>query len=1113
MTPRSSASLRRQLLREYAALRRALLARHVLRAFAACAVAIAVAVLAGVLWPGGTGFATTRLALLVLAALASLGFALARLRAELPRFEPWLQSLETRLPELRSWLRNALDMEAAPASHTSESLAGALRDEASRRLAAAPIAAGRPRVHAARPLSAATAALAVFVALAALAPSPALRAWRTLWNPSLAAPPVTLVVEPGSVTVSPGATLAVRASVGGSASAPRLTGDGANPAPQLESVERGVHRWRFDLPPVTRARRYAVRVLAARSPEYRIGLAGEPQPVSFSFEYRAPGYARLPAQSGASTRGDIAALRGSVAAIEVTFDRDIEALVATLPGGRAQAWSAVTPRRWRGKVGVERDGEWSLRAEAATGAGTSRWRVSVLPDAPPVITVALPAGDQDLPPGSRIPYDVFVQDDLGLSDLRLQFRKEAAQPWRDVPLSAFPGEPREARVSAAWDAAALALLPGESGTFRFVVRDNDRLGGPASATSPEFRLRFPSMAELYQNLDRRQDDVQQSLGRVADQARELQRTLDQLQRQQPRPGAANAPRYERTEEMRKALERQQALSEKVAKAAEDVSQNSADAAERQAFSQQLQDKLHEMSELMKQIQSSEFRDAAQRMREALERMDRTNMEQQLPRLREANRDLLKSLERNLALLRQLRDEERMEALAKRADELKQQQDAMNREHQALARPESPKKNEGRSPQPSKAELAQRQREAAARSEQLAKETREAAQQTAAEQARKDLQAAADQLDQQAAQQQEQAAQQSESGQSAKASQSGAEASESLQQAADRMRSGTEAAQQERDARQLAAVRRSAQDLVSLGQEASRNISSGESPGEQADQQTDLSEGVARVADSLATLANETPLLPPQVQESLGRAREQLSRSGRELAQGNQAGGKQQGRSATASLRDAVNALRQGESSMCKKPGGKKPGQGDGETPSPGGRLGKLSSQQGQLNERSTELARRLSQAMRLSSGDQAEMRRLADEQARLRAELEDIQRQDESRHQLLGRLDQARRDMQQVEEELRQGTPGADLEERQVNILSRLLDAQRSLNRRDFDPQRESRAGADVTRPAPAPLPASLLRENDRLRLDLMKADEDRYPAQYRALIERYLQRLNGTPR
>ncbi len=62
-----------------------------------------------------------------------------------------------------------------------------------------------------------------------------------------------------------------------------------------------------------------------QSPEYTIAMAGEPQPLSFTFEYRAPAYARLPVQRGASTRGDVAALAGSEAHVEVTFDRDLPA--------------------------------------------------------------------------------------------------------------------------------------------------------------------------------------------------------------------------------------------------------------------------------------------------------------------------------------------------------------------------------------------------------------------------------------------------------------------------------------------------------------------------------------------------------------------------------------------------------------------------------------------------------------------------------------------------------------------------------------------------------------------------------------------------------------------
>src|SRR5262249_33161725 len=167
--------------------------------------------------------------------------------------------------------------------------------------------------------------------------------------------------------VVPGASLAVRARIEGSALAPRLLGNGPTPPAMLESTAEGVRRWRFDLPPVTRPRDYGVRVAALASPRYHISLVGAPRAVSFSSAITPPAYARLPVQMVSGPRGDLSALAGSRAMVEVMFDRDLESLTASVNGGAAVAWSALTPRRWRGAVLLSGDGGWELRARAATG--------------------------------------------------------------------------------------------------------------------------------------------------------------------------------------------------------------------------------------------------------------------------------------------------------------------------------------------------------------------------------------------------------------------------------------------------------------------------------------------------------------------------------------------------------------------------------------------------------------------------------------------------------------------------------------------------------------------------------------------------------------------------
>jgi len=1125
-----SPALHPRLVDAYARVRRALIGRHVLRATAASLVLLAFCVTAGLALPRDPVTSGMRLLLFGLGTLVALLLASFALWRDTPRWDAWLESLEGRFPELRSFLRNAIDLERAErgavahgaaaqgsnaAAHTSADLAGAVLDEAGRRLAGSPLGDTVPKLTARGPVAAMLAATLSLLAATVLSPAATRAAWSTMWNPASAAPPMTLVVDPGSITVVPGASVSVRARIEGSTLAPRLLGNGPTPPAVLESASGGGHRWRFDLPPVTRPRDYSVRVAALASPTYHIALTGAPRAVSFSSAITSPAYARLPVQVQSGTRGDLSALAGSRAAVEITFDRDLESLSASINDRPAVSWSQVTPRRWHGTLALNGDGAWAITARAATGEATFRYKLSVLPDAPPVLTVATPTGDLDLPAGQLVPYDAIIQDDLGVSELKLEWRKSASDPWHEESLARFADEPREARAAARWDASALSLLPGESGVFRFVAFDNARPGPRGRATSSEFRLRFPTLSDLYASIEEHQESVSKALEKAAEQTREVQKSLEKLQRQPQNSAAKQSPSFERSEEMKKAAERQQQVAQQVNDAANEMRESLEQAAERQAFQEQLQQKLKEMSEILKDIQSQEFKDALKRMEEALQKMDRRAMEETLPQLQEHNKDMMQQLQRSLELLKQLREEEQMEALARRADDLKSRQDELNREHGEQAedqnkpdtQPKAGQDSQPKSGEPSREAVTEHQKQAAQDTRELAKDAKDASEKSDQADAKDRLEEAAKELEKQAAEQQEKAGEQSEQGDSKGAQSSGEKASESLGKASDAMRATAQKQQQEQDQRNLAAVRRASQDLVSLSRAAQQNLDTKQSPNEAADSQTDLSEGVARVADSLATLSQQTPFLSNKVNAALGRAMQGLQQSGREMAQGGRERGEKSGRSASSSLNEAVMDLRATEASMCKQPGAGTGGQTASE------KLGQMGKKQAQLNQQSREIARKLSQQMTMTQGDAAEMRRLADEQRRIREQLEEVRRDEEAKQSLLGRLDDAQKKMDEAEESIRQGNVGDDLEQKQTAILSRLLDAQRSIHRRDFDPEREARRGDDVAHASPAPLPKDLFRENDRLRQDLLKADADRVPSHYRTLIEAYLRALNGAPK
>ncbi len=1114
MTPRdSSQPLRSALERLHADHVRARALAASVRAAAGVAGLVTLALLLGPWLVRGEAAAWVRLSIVALGILAALGWAVRRFRASVPRFDALLEDLEHRFPDLRSWLRNALDFERTPPAHVSGELAQAVSAETARRLAGVPIATTVPGVRPGRPLAALLGALAAVVVMMVAAPQRALDSWASLLDPGRAAPPVRLEVEPGSVRVTPGAALTVRARVWGTTRRPQLERPGE---PALAAAAEGVgdggaRLWRFDLAQLTREQTYRVRAARALSPAYRIALAGEPSAVSFEIEYHPPAYAHLPVERGAATRGDLSALRGTRARIVATFDRDLAGVEARLPGGGGAAWTEVTPRRWSGEVPILGDGEYQLTARAGSGTARMSYRMTALPDAPPVLVVQRPTGDTDLPAGQQVPLEILAQDDLGLAHLSLQYKKDADAPWQVKPLAEFAARPREAAVRTAWDASSLGLLPGQTATFRFELVDDDAIA-PGRTLSQTFQLRFPGLSELYDSIDHQQSDVHQALEKAADQAKEVQKSLDQMARQQQAQAmqpSSNA--FEKSEQMKSSLQQQQDLSHKIDQASQDLRQTIEQAAERQAFNEDLMRKLHEMSDLVQQVQSAQFREALKKMQDALDKMDPQAMQQNLPEWQKQNRDMMAQLQRTIDLLKQLRQEEQLDALAQRAQDLKAQQDALNQQHGQSAKPQSAKPQDGaksstpKTPDPQK--LAEQQSEAAKKSDQLGQDAKQLGQQSPSQQDQQQLDQASHELQDGAAPQQKQAAESAQQHQGQQAQQHGQQASESLQQAADQLKQMAQSAQSRRQQLDLASVRRAAKDLVSLQREAESNLANPAPNAERGDRQSDLSDGVARVADSLFVLAHTQPFITPRLSESLGRAIQSLSESGRQLTTGNPARGEQQGHDGSTALNQAILELRLSESRMCNNPNNSGNGQKSGGKA--GEMLSQMGEQQSQINQETRDVAQRLSQQMRLSAGDQAELRRLADAQHRLSEQLDQIQKDEELKKQLLGRLDQAQSEMKQVEEELSRGNTDGELQQQQQRILSRLLDAQRSVNRRDFDPQRESRPGQDVARASAPEIPADLMRETDRLRLDLLKAESDRYPAQYRAYIEAYLRSLN----
>jgi hypothetical protein len=141
------------------------------------------------------------------------------------------------------------------------------------------------------------------------------------------------------------------------------------------------------------------------------------------------------------------------------------------------------------------------------------------------------------------------------------------------------------------------------------------------------------------------------------------------------------------------------------------------------------------------------------------------------------------------------------------------------------------------------------------------------------------------------------------------------------------------------------------------------------------------------------------------------------------------------------------------------------------------------------------------------------MAQLAAQQDMIRQGLEELTQDLGDAEDLLGDMDNLAKDMAGVGEDLQNHTVDPRVVERQQQILSRLLDAQRSIRQQEMSPDRESRSATLAARQSPPPLPDDLLQRQRTLEEDVLRGANDHYPSQYRKLVEEYFRALSREDR
>jgi hypothetical protein len=854
-----------------------------------------------------------------------------------------------------------------------------------------------------------------------------------------------------------------------------------------------------------------------RSPEGYVQVLERPILRSLRGEIRPPAYTRLQPSAFDERTTEIAAVYGSQILLQVESNKPLAAaqvLFLRTEGERTDTLRyrlQVNGAKAMGSFRLNSSGVYSvLLTDSAgyTNADPLRYRVIALEDAPPSIRLLEPATDAQLGEQALLPIRVEISDDHGFSRLLLHYRLVYSryvppqERFQSVPVPFLPDAPVQ-EVPYIWDLTRVGISPEDRYEFFLEVWDNDAVRGPKAARTPIRSVQLPGIEQIVRDAEREQNLATEELREALRQLDELRRRSEELQRRTPTPSVRQGqPAWEQQQQLRQLEQQQQALQQRLEQIQQRLEQMTERLERAQAISPETLQKYRELQQLLRQLNSPELQRALERLQQALQQMSPEQWRQALQNFRFNEQEFRAALERTLSILRRLQAEQKLDAFRQRLQQLAQQQEQLT-ERSGQARQEAEQENLARQQEALHAEWRELQQEWSQLEQLLQQALRQELSAEALAQASQAMQSP------QLGQELQQAASQLRQGQSGAAQQLQRRAHGRMQQAA----AAVEQLWQQLQTQLSRAVQRQLQkallDALELSQQQEQLRTRTEQMpvgsqrlAELARQQEGLRSALAAVTERVSEVGQKSLVISPQLLRELGLALRAMGTAMTQLAERMPApatSAQQQAMEAlnraVLQMQDALSTM-QGGSSACPNPGMSAGGAGFLE------RLQQLALQQQGIAQGLQELLQG-----RLTMEQQAQLARLAMQQAQVQQALQELaQQQPPQGTRLLGDLRRIAEEMRELVQELRSGQLSMETLRRQHRILSRMLDALRSVYERDYEPERESRPGQDIVRPSPPGLrPEQLHLHPVQQRLQQL---QNAYSPDYQRLIQRYFELL-----
>jgi len=787
-----------------------------------------------------------------------------------------------------------------------------------------------------------------------------------------------------------------------------------------------------------------------------------------------------------------------------------------------------------------------LKNKQTAAAPSYKYNVQVIPDQFPVIQVQ---EFKDTVTGRQIVLTGTAGDDYGISRLNFHYSisDEGGHSYGDKVFPLPGGGGSLVPFHQYFDLQVLNLQPGQKVSYFIEAWDNDGIHGPKSARSQIMSYSMFTPKQLDSSMNANEKQINAGLSSSAQQSQQIQKDLKEVQDKMLQSTEMSFEQQQNMKELAEKQEQLQAQMEATKKRLEEQKRES----QQKPYSEDVKEKQEEIAKQLDNLMNNELKEQMKKLQELMSKLNKEDAQKTLEQMQEQNKLFNMDMERMKELLKQLEAQMRMEDLANKAEklatqqlDLKKQTDTHKKESEAL----------GKDQQDLKKDLDKTMNEDMKELQKLSKDMQKPT----------DVQKPADK-GKEAQNAMEKSKEALDQKSDSKSSEAQDKAAKNLQDMAASLRAMAGGMNMEQIKIDIRATRQLLTNLIRLSfdQEKLMNGVRTTSPASQIylanqSEQARLYQASHMIRDSLFTLSKRIFKLAPSINKETAELEKSMKQAtnGIEARQISEALTRQQYvmthtnnlalmlNELLANLMQMQSKSQGGGGGQCTKPGGSKPGAGDqlsdiitqqqglgkamkegmGKKPGEGkegqepggnkeGKTGKdgkggkdgMSGENGggggNGNGNGTEGDNQ--------PGEAEQIARLAEQQAAIRRQLEDLQGQLKGTSMGNSKeLQEIQQQMDRNETDLVNRRLSNEFLARQQQILTRLLEAEKSLREQEQDNKRASNAAKEISRPVPPELQQYI--QNRQQLLDLYRTAPPQLKPYYKQMVDQFYRNIGA---